>query len=604
MPRDVVELTRQIKAANDIADVIGGYIPVIRAGSRFKCLCPFHDDKHPSLNIDPKFQNYKCWACGAHGDVITFVEKYERVDFLEARAILARRAGINLDNASPQDGHKTQLLAAMKWAQELYQQEYLNGDSAERARRYMGERQLSGATVRQFGVGYAPQDHGWLERHARRDGIAHELLVETGLLGQRDEGAGLWDRFRDRVMFPIRDVQGRTVGFGGRILPDSPLAARSPKYYNTGDTAIFTKSDNVFGIDLARPAAASAGCLALVEGYTDVMMAHQSGIANVVATMGTALNERHLGQLRRYVKRIVLVFDADEGGLTGVDRALELFASHDFELAVAALPTGCDPAELLAEPDGAVAFREALAAAADALDFKLDRLLRSGENTVAGAHRVLDAVLGILALAPAAASQAVQMKRELMLTRLSHRLGLELTTVRGRLKELQQTAARGDRRPATPNAVLPAPEAPAAAERPPTGPVAILERQLIQVLLAEPQLVPLAVERITPDELRHTGLQRLLRELFDLQAELGIADFDGLRIRLLDRPDLVQAAFHLLDVGRGIPDRREYLHKIIDGFARQRTSDRNRSLKQQLLAVGADDEAAVELLRRLNSTAD
>src|SRR5581483_388274 len=145
----------------------------------------------------------------------------------------------------------------------------------------------------------------------------------------RDENRGFYDRFRDRVMFPIRDVRGRTVGFGGRVLPDSPLAARGPKYYNSADTPLFSKSDLLYGLDLARHPGSQAGFLAVVEGYTDVMMAHQCGVANVVATMGTALNARHVTQLRRYAPKVVLVFDADAGGQTGVDRALEIFVSQD-----------------------------------------------------------------------------------------------------------------------------------------------------------------------------------------------------------------------------------------------------------------------------------
>ncbi len=599
MPRDLVELTKQIKAANDIVDVISDRLSIKKVGNQWKCICPFHNDTNPSLTVDKKYQNYKCWACGAHGDVFTFVEKYERVNFAEARNMLAQRAGISIDDPTPQDGHKSRLFEVMKWAQALYHDEYINGPSAERARHYIGTRHLSGASARQFGVGFAPTDYGWLERAAQKDGISQELLVEVGLLGSREESQGVWDRFRDRVMFPIRDIQGRTIGFGGRILPDSPLKDRAPKYYNTADTLLFNKSDNVFGIDLARHAGAGAGYLAIVEGYTDVMMAHQCGIANVVATMGTALNDRHLSQLRRHVHKVVMVFDADDGGLSGVDRALEMFIAHDFELAVATLPKGLDPADLLAEADGVSTFKDILADAADALDFKLNSLLMSEAKTVEGSRRMLDAVLGILAMAPPVPNQSTQMKRELMLTRLSQRLGLQMSTVTSRLRELQADRKRGDRTTAPrdePVIVTVQPTTPAAAVN---APASILERQLIQLLLAEPSLIPDAFSRVDPETVAHTGIRRMIVELFGLHESGNHADLDGLRFRLLDRPELFEAAMKLQDVGRSIPDRPLYLNKIIDGFAGQRRAAASRIVKEQLLAVGDDDDAAMTLLRRL-----
>src|SRR5438105_1486064 len=246
VPRDLVELKKQIKAASDIVDVIAGYLPVHPAGKLFKCLCPFHNDTRPSLQVDRSYQNFHCWACGAKGDVFDFVAKYEKVSFKEAMAILARRAGIRMEADSPQDTHKVRLFEVMKWAQAQYQTCLLDGPVAEGARKYLGERKLSGATVRQFGLGFAPLEGDWLVKLAAREGVPPELLVEVGLIAPRDENRGYYDRFRDRVMFPIRDVQGRTVGFGGRILPDSPYAARAPKYYNSADTPLFSKSELLY----------------------------------------------------------------------------------------------------------------------------------------------------------------------------------------------------------------------------------------------------------------------------------------------------------------------------------------------------------------------
>ncbi len=608
MPRDLVELKTQVKAASDILDVISGYLPVQQVGKAYKCVCPFHNDTRPSLQIDRKWQNFHCWACGAKGDVFTFVEKYDKVGFLEAMQILARRAGIPTEDAtaSPQDTHKFRLFDAMKWAQSQYQQFLLDSPDAQSARKYLGERHLAGPSVRQFGLGFAPIDGEWLVKQAQVDGVPPELLVEVGLIAARDEGRGFYDRFRDRVMFPIRDAQSRVVGFGGRIMPDSPYAARGPKYYNSPETLLFKKQEQLYGIDAARHAGSAAGFLAVVEGYTDVMMAHQSGIANVVATMGTALNARHVAQLVRHVRKIVLVFDADDGGNTGVDRALEIFVSQDVELAVATLPDGLDPADLLARPDGPDVFRQALADAVDALDFKLNQLFAKAEHgTVDGIRRMLDTILGIIALAPPVPSQAAQLKQELILTRLAQRLGVELRSVRGRLKELQLERRRKEQRENSrpPEVPLNSGGRPVISNAPPAkvaGPAPILESQLVQILLAEPELVRVAHTRIPADGLTHSGLKRMLIELYALHEQGIPPELDNLRVRLIDRPDLATHAMNLQDRGRSISDRPSYLNKVFDGFAKLKTDVEKKSLKEQLGGVGTDDAAALDLLRRLH----
>src|SRR5439155_5750404 len=222
------------------------------------------------------------------------------------------------------------------------------------------------------GLGYAPATGDWLAQRAVPAGLSMDLLEKLGLVARRQEGNGYYDRFRDRIIFPIRNTRGQVVGFGGRILPSSSFADRAPKYYNSSDTPLFAKSEQLYGLDQARSAATEAGYLAVVEGYTDVLMAHQLGVCQVVATMGTALNGRHVQQLRRFVSRVVLVFDADAGGSTGVDRALQIFVSHNLDLAIATLPEGLDPCDLVVT-QGPVPFRAALANAVDALEFKLQQ---------------------------------------------------------------------------------------------------------------------------------------------------------------------------------------------------------------------------------------
>ncbi|HVL11935.1 MAG TPA: DNA primase, partial [Gemmata sp.] len=334
MPSDLVDLTKQIKAASDVVAVVGSYLAVKPAGNVFKALCPFHQDSRPSLDVDPKRQRYRCWACGAHGDAFQFVMHMEKVGFTEARAILAARAGIKLDAAqTPQDHHRSRLLEVMRWAQAKYQHALLDDPVAEAARKYLGGRKLAGKTVRDFGLGYAPIAGDWLVKLAAAERVPDDVLVEVGLTAPRQENRGHYDRFRDRVMFPIKDVRGQVIAFGGRIMPESPFAARAPKYYNSAETPLFSKSDVLYGLDVARHAGAAAGYLAVVEGYTDVMMAHQCGVPQVVATMGTALSRRHINQLSRFVKKVVLVFDADTAGDKAWTRGMEeLLSVYEVEI--------------------------------------------------------------------------------------------------------------------------------------------------------------------------------------------------------------------------------------------------------------------------------
>lgn len=591
-------ITAQVKEASDIVAVISTYLTVLPNGPGFKALCPFHNDSRPSLQIDPKWQNFRCWACDKRGDVFTFVQEMEKISFPQAVELLANRAGINLES-NEQTDNRRQHFAAMKWAQETYQQFLLDGNESvlDRPRAYLGQRKLTGPTVRRFGLGYAPLIQTFLIDEARRAGMNLEALHEVGLLGPSKYGSGYYDRFRDRIMFPIRDLRGQTVGFGGRILPDSPILSREPKYYNSQETPLFKKSEVLYGLDLARAAGAAEGYLAVVEGYTDVMMAHQHGISNVVATMGTALNAKHVHQLRRIVPRVVLVFDADAGGSLGVDRALEIFVSQDVDLKIATLPKDLDPCDLLIA-EGPEPFKKALSNAVDALDFKLTQLLtREDLSSVEGQRRTVDSILSVMALAPRLPGQAGKVKQELLMTRIAHRIGLRQETVWARFGELQSEAASKREpmrvRTSTPVSTQEPGEGPKAGPEPP------LERQLLEILLAEPGLVSRANEEIRPEEISHPGLRKLLSGLYQMLNENESPELDGLRL-LIPQPNLIQKAMELRDVGRSIPERPQWFERILQGF-RQRRLDRQKSELTERLSSTLDHEAAMELLRKLQN---
>jgi DNA primase len=587
LAKDRVNLTKQVKEANDIVAVIGSYLPLQPAGNGFKGLCPFHADSRPSLQVSSQYQNFRCWACGKLGDVFDFVMEFDKVNFKEAVALLARRAGISLAD-DPHARTRAKLLDAIRWAADLYHHCLLDSPLATEARKYLGSRQLTGETIRRYGLGFAPLDGNWLTEHASSAaGITFETLEQVGLLKRRDGNAGFYSPFRERVMFPIRDARGQVVGFGGRILPGSAHAQRGPKYYNSSETPLFSKSDLLYGLDTARHAAPSAGYLAVVEGYTDVLMAHQLGVGQVVATMGTALNVQHVQQLRRFAPRVVLVFDADAGGDLGVDRALEIFISQDVDLTIATLPNGLDPCDLLIA-QGAEPFRAVLASAVDALDFKVNQLLaRESGNGLDGQRRMIDAILGILALAP----QRQRVKEELVLARLAKRLRLRIETLWARLDEL-----RAERRSKEPPPVRVArPNEPRGASVAPPP----YERELLEVLCGHAELVPQAMAAIRVDELVHEVGRTLLEALYELQTAGEPPDVDSLRERLA-QPALIRKAIELREVGRLHPAPAAWLERIIAAFAEHKSLRAKQELQSQLDEV-ADHAAALEVLKRLQA---
>ena len=385
-------------------------------------------------------------------------------------------------------------------------------------------------------------------------------------------------------MFPIRDSRGQTVGFGGRILPDSPLADRGPKYYNSSETPLFLKKELLYGLDVARHAGAAEGYLAVVEGYTDVMMAHQCGVTHVVATMGTALNEAHVRQLRRFVPKVVLVFDADEGGTTGVDRALEIFVGCDVELAIATLPAGLDPCDLLVA-EGPEPFKKALVGAVDALEFKVNRLLAQAGDGVDGTRRVVEDILGVMALAPEIPGQAGQVKQQLLITRLAHRLGLQQETVWKLFGEKKAARKREAARAQAVEARF-APEAPKPIAKKPAKTV---ERELLQVLLAEPGLVSQAYLVIRPEDLEHPGLQQLLATLYFLHDDGDAANIDGLRERI-DNEALIAWALDNQEIGLANPDRGKWFQDIQARLLAEKKAIKRKQSMERLRQAKTDEE--------------
>ncbi|WP_394552080.1 DNA primase [Agromyces sp. MMS24-JH15] len=350
----------EVKARTNIADIVGEHVSLKSAGvGSMKGLCPFHDERSPSFHVRPQLGYYHCFGCGESGDVYTFLQRMDHVSFSEAVERLAGRIGFELhyeDGAPAQEhGNRARLLAANE-AAEAYFAEQLGSPEAEVARRFLGERGFDGDAARRFGVGFAPKSWERLTNHLKGRGFSIEELSAAGLVSQGDRG--VYDRFRGRLVWPIRDVTGQTVGFGARRLLEDD---NGPKYLNTPETVLYRKAQVLYGLDLAKRDVAKSHRVVVVEGYTDVMACHLAGVTTAIATCGTSFGVEHIKVLRRVlgddsgIGEVVFTFDGDAAGQQAAMRAFAEEQRFSAQTYVAVAPDGLDPCDLrLARGDGAV----------------------------------------------------------------------------------------------------------------------------------------------------------------------------------------------------------------------------------------------------------
>jgi len=374
IPRETLE---QIAAANDIVDVIGSYFPLKRAGATFKALCPFHQEKSPSFLVNPQRQRYHCFGCGEGGSVFDFVAKYESVDFPTAARRLAERAGIRIieEERSPGEDRelnlRKRLLALHQQAAEWFHQLLMTGPEAKGARNYLRKRGLTGEVAARWKIGYAPDEWEAFGAWAGGQDFKREEIVQSGLVSLRDTEnpeSDFYDRFRDRIMFPICNDLGEVIGFSGRVLASDPQAA---KYVNSPETPLFKKGDILFGLHKSKRALIDKKSAIVLEGQIDLITAFEAGVQNVVAPQGTAFTEKQARTLKRYAEEVILCFDADEAGRKAAERSLPALLGLDLGVRVIELPPGEDPDSLI-RGQGADAFISRVQAARDYFDFQID----------------------------------------------------------------------------------------------------------------------------------------------------------------------------------------------------------------------------------------
>ena len=362
------ELIEEIRSRSDIVDVISGYVKLKRKGSSWFGLCPFHNEKSPSFSVSRDKQMYYCFGCGAGGNVFTFLMEYENFSFVEALQFLADRAGIQLPQqeyskeARQEADLKSQLLKIHKEAAQFYFYQ-LKSQNGKTAYQYLLDRGLSRETIVHFGLGSASRYSGALYRYLKEKGYSDELLIQTGLFLQ-DEKRGMYDKFWNRVMFPIMDVNNRVIGFGGRVMGDG-----KPKYLNSPETKIFDKSRNLYGLNFARSSRKKN--LIACEGYMDVIAMHQAGFDNAVASLGTALTAAQASLMKRYTDEVLLLYDSDEAGRKAAVRAIPLLRRAGLGQKVVDLSPYKDPDEFI-KAEGAQAFEERLQKGRNGFLFQVD----------------------------------------------------------------------------------------------------------------------------------------------------------------------------------------------------------------------------------------
>ena len=590
----------------DIVDLIGQSINLERRGKLFLGLCPWHTDNRPSMQVDPHRQTWKCWPCNIGGDIFSFIMQREGVDFREALELLADMAGVELKKSnrpkaepgSPDD--KRTLFKAASWATDVFHQHLVRSPNAAGARDYLQSRGITEESVRKFKIGFAPNDWEFLLKESGRTEFSAQVLHAVALLGYSQPRKKYYDFFRGRIMFPIQDTRDRTVAFGGRILPE--LADdKNAKYVNSPETKIFSKSDNLYGIDVAIDAIRKGGKVLVMEGYTDVIMASQYGVSNVVAVLGTAINEVHVRNLKRLADVVTLVLDGDDAGKKRANEVLEYFVKGQLDLRVLTLPESLDPCDYL-QTHGTQAFLELAEKATDALQHKLNVDLEGVDplRDIHAANAALQGVLETMALVSSekvSTDVAARQREQLILGRLARTFSLEHDELHNQLNALR--SQRRNNGPSLP-VIDSVPQHPTPRARVRLTP---METELLELLIERPDLAPGAARGIYVDDLASEAMQCIYRVYTDRVLEGLSTNFDEILLEI-DDPQL---KFVLVDTAENAKNKanktqlspEQRLDSLIQSISKRIRDGERRELFRQLEnnEVSPDEEA--EILQRL-----
>ena len=573
----------RIRAASDIVDIIGAYVPLKKAGANFTALCPFHKEKSPSFNVNPHKQIFHCFGCHKGGDVFTFVKEYENIGFVDAVRRLAERAKILLefDNnpAEQQSRHlKDQLLEIHEKITQRWQNCLLNEAAGEAARNYLAKRGVSPDAIKLFRLGAAPEIWDDTVNWAKSKNYELPLVEKAGLIIRKEETGNYYDRFRGRLIFPICDEQGRVIGFSGRILSGDEKIA---KYVNSPETPIFTKSKVFFGLDKSKRVLLDAQSAIVCEGQLDLIACYMAGVQNVVAPQGTAFTDQHARILKRYVDEVVLCFDSDEAGQNAAVRSLDHLLASGIAVRVAVMPKPHDPDSFI-KANGGEAFRKLAESADGFFDYYLNRLCATNEITT---DKGRTAVLRGMAEAVHKTGSAVLVDTYAQKTAL--RLGVSPEAIRAEFKKVPfaKSPAAESETDSFENAEQ--------SESPRPSP---LEFHLLKLLLLHDELVSQTASHLDLNWILHSSTRRIVEQRLASQTNetwrtVG-AFLDSFKIAEM-RSLVTEAATE----DRKIPNPETQLADVILKLRNQFLDRQIAALTQKANQSQVSDTEKIELLR-------
>lgn len=572
----------QIRAASDIVEVIGSYLPLKRAGANFVALCPFHREKTPSFHVNPQRQIFHCFGCHKGGDVFRFVQDFESLSFGEAVRRLAERAHIPLEyDRDPGQQQRRQdkdlLLQIHEGITQRWQAFLANDPGGQVARDYLHRRGVPDEAVRQFRLGCAPDAWDDTVNWSRSKGYDPALMEQAGLILRKEGTDRYYDRFRGRLIFPIRDEQGRVVAFSGRVLTGDEKTA---KYVNSPETPIFTKGRICYGLDQSRRALLDAGFAVICEGQLDLIACHLAGVQNVVAPQGTALTADHARVLRRYVSEVVLCFDSDTAGQRAAVRALDDLLASGLAIRVATLPAPHDPDSYI-RAFGAEAFRQLIAGARGFFDYYLDRLAQEQDVSTDRGRTVL-----VRALGEAVHKTANAVLIDTYAQKVAHRLGVNIDAVRAEFRKLAASTRRAADEAAAPPAEAETTQSP----RPSTP-----EFWLLKLLLLDDELLGWARDHLRTEWIQHPAVRRIV------EARLEPAPAGGPRavaslLSEVEDPGAQSLMTEAVAERRVIPNRMQQLADVVRRLRDQSVDRQMAGLARRLAdaALSAEQQTACQ----------
>ena len=492
----------EILSRIDIVELISEYLPLKRSGRGYTALCPFHHEKTPSFIVSQQKQIFHCFGCQAGGNAFGFLMKYDRLEFPEAVETLAKRAGVLIPRDERQiknQGISQELHKINEIAADFYSN-LLHSPEGAAALNYLKKRGMSPETIRAFRLGYAPDKWDGLLNYLRSKNIPLSLIEKAGLIIAKDN-QGYYDRFRQRIIVPISDVRNRVIAFGARVLDNS-----LPKYINSPETAVYSKSKALFGLSLSKEAIVAQDCAVIVEGYFDLIAPFQAGITNIAASCGTALTTEQVRLLKRYSRNIVMIYDADDAGQSATMRSLEMLAEEDMNVKVVRLEKGYDP-DAYIRHSGPEGFRDLITGAKDSVDYMLDTLKAKYDPAdISQKARIASEILPLVA----------KFKNEILkseyLKKLSRELGVSESSLTAEIKKTKKTGYTDKRE----NSARQEPDIRQAKSF-------CAESMLVKILLEENELIEHLREKILPKDFKDNRLSRIIARMFELSHDKEIA---------------------------------------------------------------------------------